>query len=84
MGAKRFAALYLLSGMGGILFSSLLSNGPSVGASTSIFGLNGAFISYIILNWKTMDPDRRCRLATFLIMSLMYNFMAGSGNPQID
>jgi membrane associated rhomboid family serine protease len=30
--------------IGGVLFSSLISDSPSVGASTSIYGLIGAYV----------------------------------------
>ena len=39
IGPTRVAILYFGSGFGGILFSSLLSDNKSVGASTAIFGI---------------------------------------------
>jgi membrane associated rhomboid family serine protease len=40
----HFPSLYLLSGFGGVLFSSLISDSPSVGASTCIFGLIAYYV----------------------------------------
>ena len=39
--------IYFVSGIGGILFSSLIDYTPSVGASTAIFGLIGAIVSLL-------------------------------------
>lgn len=39
--------------VGGIVFSSLLSDSVSVGASTSIFGLIGAYVRYRY--WHSID-----------------------------
>ena len=38
IGPLRFMVLYLITGMSGILFSSLLNDEMGVGASTAIFG----------------------------------------------
>lgn len=43
-GKWRFVSLYLLSGIGGNIASFAFSPGLSAGASTSIFGLFGAFL----------------------------------------
>lgn len=53
LGFKRFACFYLLSGVGGILFSSLTSDSMAVGASTCIFGLIGYYITFMILRWNS-------------------------------
>lgn len=49
---KKFALFYLLTGLGGTLFSSLLTDGLSVGASTSIFGLIGLQIAALCVRWE--------------------------------
>lgn len=49
-GSKRFLALYLLSGMFGNVFSFLFTLAPSLGASTSIFGLVAAQAVYVYRN----------------------------------
>ena len=44
IGLPRTIAIYLISGIGGNLFSALCDSNISVGASTAIFGLFGAYI----------------------------------------
>ena len=46
--------IYLLGGVGGNLFSSLMDWNLSVGASTSIFGLLGAMAGFLLLNWNKL------------------------------
>lgn len=62
IGTGRFAALYLLSGFGGILFSACCSDMRSMGASTAVYGLVGAYLSFLILNWGYLksNPNKRC------------------------
>jgi len=80
LGPLRIAALYFVSGMGGVMFSCICSRWEiSVGASTSIFGLIGGFLALVIVNWKAFDrnPEIRCCIIimiTFLILfSLLYS-----------
>lgn len=48
----RIGAIYLLSGFGGSILSSLfMRNSISVGASGALFGLLGAMLSELITNW---------------------------------
>jgi rhomboid protease GluP len=49
-GANRFLALYLLAGMFGNILSFLFTAAPSLGASTSIFGLVAAQAVYVYRN----------------------------------
>lgn len=62
IGTARFMALYLLSGFGGILFSVCCSDMRSVGASTAVYGLVGAYLSFMILNWGHLSshPEKKC------------------------
>ncbi|MBD5069837.1 MAG: rhomboid family intramembrane serine protease [Lactobacillus sp.] len=43
-GKWRYLVLYLVSGIGGNIFSFALSNNVSAGASTALFGLFGAYL----------------------------------------
>jgi len=54
LGPKKFIIVYFLSGIGGNLFSSMMSDNISVGASSAIFGIIGSLLSYLILNWGTL------------------------------
>ena len=50
--AVRVGVLYLISGLGGSILSSLfLQRGISVGASGALFGLLGAMLSELLTNW---------------------------------
>lgn len=50
--AVRIAIVYLFSGFGGSLLSSLfLRDNISVGASGALFGLLGAMLSELFTNW---------------------------------
>ena len=51
--AVRIGAIYLLSGFGGSILSSLfIQRSISVGASGALFGLLGAMLSELITNWN--------------------------------
>lgn len=48
----RVGLIYLLSGLGGSILSSLfIRNSISVGASGALFGLLGAMLSELLINW---------------------------------
>lgn len=51
--AVRIGIIYLLSGFGGSVLSTLfIRNSISVGASGALFGLLGAMLSELITNWS--------------------------------
>lgn len=52
IGTPKFIILYFMAGISGNLLSSLVIDFIGVGASTSIFGILGAYLAYIFLNWK--------------------------------
>lgn len=62
IGAIKFLTLYILSGIGGILFSALCTEDISCGASTAIYGLIGSYISFLIVNWVYFrdHPEKKC------------------------
>eukprot|EP00347_Sterkiella_histriomuscorum_P024315 403331557 len=86
IGFFNFTILYFLSGIGGILFSSLASDATSVGASTAIFGLMGSFAAYLIVNWKNLErqPQQKYTIAIFLIIGLLMNLTQAQSNSKID
>jgi rhomboid protease GluP len=51
-GSWQFLLLYLVSGFGGVVASFALTEAPSVGASTAIFGLLGAYGIFSYMNQK--------------------------------
>ena len=80
IGVGRFMALYFLSGFGGILFSICCSDMRSMGASTAVYGLVGAYLSFLILNWGYLknNPNKRCQIIIFLCLGLFLSFLLGA------
>ncbi|GLT84143.1 hypothetical protein SLE2022_023910 [Rubroshorea leprosula] len=67
-GFVRIGILYLLSGFGGSVLSSLfIQNSISVGASGALFGLLGAMLSELITNW-TIYTNKAAALFTLLVV----------------
>lgn len=67
-GFVRIGILYLLSGFGGSVLSSLfIQNSISVGASGALFGLLGAMLSELITNW-TIYTNKAAALLTLLVV----------------
>ncbi|CAL9063426.1 RHOMBOID-like protein 3 [Musa acuminata AAA Group] len=67
-GFVRIGILYLLSGFGGAVLSALLlKKSISVGASGALFGLLGAMLSELIINW-TIYSNRVAALLTLVVI----------------
>ncbi|KAE8709709.1 homeobox-leucine zipper protein ANTHOCYANINLESS 2-like isoform X1 [Hibiscus syriacus] len=75
-GFARIGILYLLSGFGGSVLSSLfIRNSISVGASGALFGLLGAMLSELITNW-TIYTNKASALLTLLVI-IVINLAVG-------
>ncbi|VVA11065.1 PREDICTED: RHOMBOID [Prunus dulcis] len=67
-GFVRVGIIYLLSGFGGSILSSLfIRKNISVGASGALFGLLGAMLSELITNW-TIYTNKVAALLTLLVI----------------
>ncbi|BAT11714.1 RHOMBOID-like protein 2 [Oryza sativa Japonica Group] len=67
-GYMRIGIIYLVSGIGGSVLSSLfIRNSISVGASGALFGLLGAMLSELFTNW-TIYTNKAAALVTLLIV----------------
>jgi len=67
-GFVRIGIIYLLSGFGGSILSTLfIRNGVSVGASGALFGLLGAMLSELITNWSIYS-NKAAALITLLFI----------------
>lgn len=78
-GPLRFAAIYLLSGVYGILFSFALSPEPSAGASGAIFGLIGTQAAFSFLYRDAFGERGRRQLystLTIIAFNLVLTFTA--------
>lgn len=76
-----FTVIYLLSAIGGNLFSFAFNINISAGASTAIFGL---FASYLVLSY--MNPESQLfkqRANTFTLL-LVLNFLSGILSTGVD
>ena len=76
-GHRRFLLLYVLSGFAGNVLSFVFTSAPSLGASTSIFGLLAADGIFLIQNWKLFGPERSRRAITNLVFILLINLSFG-------
>ncbi|KAJ8767681.1 hypothetical protein K2173_018239 [Erythroxylum novogranatense] len=67
-GFARVGIIYLLSGFGGSILSSLfIQRNISVGASGALFGLLGAMLSELLTNW-TIYSNKVAALITLLVI----------------
>ncbi|CAI5469881.1 unnamed protein product [Closterium sp. Yama58-4] len=81
-GLWRPTAIYLLSGVFAAVFSCLfLDTQISVGASGALFGLVGACLSELLINWKLYE--NRCSALMTLIILIVINLAIGL-MPYID
>ncbi|OVA00431.1 Peptidase S54 [Macleaya cordata] len=81
-GFLRIGLLFVLSGFGGSLLSSInLGSTISVGASGALFGLLGAMLSELITNWSLYS--NKCAALFTLIIVIALN-LAVSILPHVD
>ncbi|PAN48908.1 hypothetical protein PAHAL_9G412100 [Panicum hallii] len=67
-GYVRIGVIYIVSGVGGSVLSSLfIRNNISVGASGALFGLLGAMLSELFTNW-TIYSNKAAALVTLLVV----------------
>lgn len=77
--------IYLLSGIAGNIFSDAVAKNPfmlAAGASTSLYGMVGVLLGYIIINWEGlsfMPPILRCRLLTTIAIMLIFSIFFVDG-----
>lgn len=79
-GKGKFLLIYLGSGIIGSLFSVVLTNYASVGASGAIFGLFGALLYFGYKYRATLDGFLRSSIIPTLLVNLLLGFMI----PGID
>ncbi len=82
-GHWRFLLLYLLAGFSGNVFYFLLTGGPSVGASTAIFGLVAAEGVFLYQNRRLFGKGFRSAI-TNIIVVVVGNLALGQILPGID
>jgi rhomboid protease GluP len=82
-GGRQFFILYVLSGVGGSILSVLVNEGPSVGASGAIFGLQGAAI-VLFRQHRDRILMRDRRIGVVLLGWAVYSIVTGWTSPFID
>lgn len=75
-GHWQFLALYLLSGFAGVVLSFLLTDAPSLGASTSVFGLLAAQGVFAYRNQRVFGRRARAALRSIVNIAAI-NFLIG-------
>lgn len=84
-GNRSFAALYLLSALGGSLLSTTFHPlGVFVGASGAIFGVYGALLTFAITHRGVFPPEVLRRQRNSLAGFLLYNVAFAFADPRID
>jgi membrane associated rhomboid family serine protease len=72
--------IYLLSGIGGNIFSLACNTTitPRVGASTALYGIIGLILGYIIINWNGFDLvgfQMKCQICCSGFMIIIFIFI---------
>lgn len=83
-GSKRFALVYLVSGIAASVTSSIHSAGLAVGASGAIFGIAGAFVFSMLRSPRYRDDPWAHNLVTQLIIVVGANLYISSFFKVID
>ncbi len=81
-GNWQFLVLYLVSGFGGVVFSFVLTENPSLGASTAVFGLLGAQGVFAYNNQRVFGLQARKAINSIIRIAAI-NFLIGL-MPGID
>ncbi|EJK50102.1 hypothetical protein THAOC_30966 [Thalassiosira oceanica] len=82
-GPARTLATYLVSGVAGNIFSAVNSPNPAVGASGAIFGLVGAYYTFLARNSEIFGHSGRAQKGA-LLETIGINLVLGMTNPVID
>ena len=82
-GPTQYFVLYVLSGVGGSILSVLINEGPSVGASGAIFGLQGAAI-VLFRRHRDRILMRDRRIGVVLLGWAIYSIVTGWTSTFID
>lgn len=81
----RFAILYFITGIGASLLSAVASPfSVSVGASGALFGILGANLSDLLMNWQKYPQEQAKIEMCNVISSILINFLMSSGDKTID
>jgi membrane associated rhomboid family serine protease len=82
-GSGRFLATYLMSGIAGNYLSAIRSPNPSLGASGAVFGIVGAYFTFLIQN-EDLFGRQGDYMQRNLAQTIMVNLVMGAVSPMID
>ena len=82
-GPARFLSVYFVSGIVGNIFSAIRSPNPAVGASGAIFGLVGAYYTFLSRNEELFGHSAQMQ-QNALMETIGMNLLLGMTNPMID
>jgi len=78
VGPFKAFLIYIISGIGGNIFSILIyPDAIKAGASTSLYGIIGFILGYLIINWNGLEvvgPILKCQLVCTSIMIIFFIF----------
>ncbi len=77
-GHRAFLLLYIVAGFAGNVFSFLFSENPAWGASTSLFGLMGAQVIFVLHNRPYLADDGKAAIQNALVL-IGFNVVIGIG-----
>jgi len=90
LGWIRTLIIYILSGIGGNIFSDVTqpnNDAIKAGASTALYGIIGIIIGYIIINWRGLSVVGsllKCQLVCIGMVIIMFIFIFTPGTSNID
>lgn len=92
-GPARTLLVYLLCGIGGNIFSLAVSRESDywsqvrAGASTSLYGMIGLLVGYLVLNWRGLDnvgQQMKCSLICATVFTLIFVLIFTPNSNSID
>jgi membrane associated rhomboid family serine protease len=93
LGTIKTAIIYILAGIGGNIFSAVCNPGSpigtvvKIGASSSLYGILGIILGYIIINWyglKLIGQFLKCQLVSLIVFVIMFIIVFTSATANID
>ena len=86
IGFTKMTMLYLLTGIGGFLFSSLLTDDVAVGASVSFYGFAGVLVALLALNWHVFSQNLILTgmVIFFIFYSILFGALLANDSNSID
>lgn len=84
-GTVRSIILYLITAIGGNIFSALIQPGSiKAGASTCLYGMLGVAFGYLLINWRGLNrigPIMKCQLICICMMIIVFTLLFTSVGP---